>query len=300
MTIADNRFENFTISTKNIFLNFKFIYVFLIPIIVFNIYRCFSIKKSYLSNDFFIFLSLLGLSLSLMFHQLNTKNQLFILFLIPILCAFLHSQVIQIEIKFKKVFTNLLIIVCIFFTIKYHLRYNESRKFHEMANINIELSVNANKRVVIVDTSNEIAGDGDVALTAIGNSRRMQVPSTTMQHQVMIEAVESGPFVDNMLALSAVEVKTCKLKDNNGNVLELLEFISHKNENQDKKENLNVFRRGFTHIALQTTNIEQLINNIERYECKALNKPMNSPNGAARVVYSIGPENILLELVQIL
>ena len=53
------------------------------------------------------------------------------------------------------------------------------------------LSVNANKRVVIVDTSNEIAGDGDVAHTAIGNSRRMQVPSTTMQHQIMIEAVEN-------------------------------------------------------------------------------------------------------------
>ena len=145
MTIAENRFENFTISIKNIFLNFKFIYVFLMPIIIFNICRCFSIKKSYLSNDFFIFLSLLGLSLSLMFHQLNTKNQLFILFLIPILCAFLHSQVAQIEIKFKKVFTNLLIIVCIFFTIKYHLRYNESRKFHEMVNINFELSINANK-----------------------------------------------------------------------------------------------------------------------------------------------------------
>ena len=53
------------------------------------------------------------------------------------------------------------------------------------------LSVNASKRVVIVDTSNEIAGDGDVAHTAIGNSRRMQVPSTTMQHQIMIEAVEN-------------------------------------------------------------------------------------------------------------
>ncbi|MCH7593883.1 MAG: AAA family ATPase [Chloroflexi bacterium] len=47
------------------------------------------------------------------------------------------------------------------------------------------------KRVVIVDTSNEIAGDGDVPHPAIGSARRMQVASTPQQHQVMIEAVEN-------------------------------------------------------------------------------------------------------------
>lgn len=47
------------------------------------------------------------------------------------------------------------------------------------------------KRVVIVDTSNEIAGDGDIPHPAIGRSRRMQVPTPTAQHAVMIEAVEN-------------------------------------------------------------------------------------------------------------
>ena len=48
-----------------------------------------------------------------------------------------------------------------------------------------------NKRVVIIDTSNEIAGDGDVAHPAIGRARRMQVAYPELQHQVMIEAVEN-------------------------------------------------------------------------------------------------------------
>ncbi|MEB3180090.1 MAG: R3H domain-containing nucleic acid-binding protein [Nostocaceae cyanobacterium] len=48
-----------------------------------------------------------------------------------------------------------------------------------------------NKRVVIIDTSNEIAGDGDVAHPAIGRARRMQVARPELQHQVMIEAVEN-------------------------------------------------------------------------------------------------------------
>ncbi len=47
------------------------------------------------------------------------------------------------------------------------------------------------KRVVIVDTSNEIGGDGDVPHPAIGRARRMQVPTPALQHEVMIEAVEN-------------------------------------------------------------------------------------------------------------
>ena len=47
------------------------------------------------------------------------------------------------------------------------------------------------KRVVIVDTSNEIAGDGDIPHPSIGRARRMQVATPTLQHEVMIEAVEN-------------------------------------------------------------------------------------------------------------
>jgi stage III sporulation protein SpoIIIAA len=47
------------------------------------------------------------------------------------------------------------------------------------------------KRVVIVDTSNEIGGDGDVPHPAVGRARRMQVSMPSLQHEVMIEAVEN-------------------------------------------------------------------------------------------------------------
>jgi len=58
----------------------------------------------------------------------------------------------------------------------------------EMARV---LSDEMKKRVVIVDTSNEIGGDGDVPHPAIGGARRMQVPDPSQQHRVMIEAVEN-------------------------------------------------------------------------------------------------------------
>lgn len=58
----------------------------------------------------------------------------------------------------------------------------------EMARV---LADELGKRVVIVDTSNEIAGDGDVPHPAIGRARRMQVARVEQQHDVMIEAVEN-------------------------------------------------------------------------------------------------------------
>lgn len=64
----------------------------------------------------------------------------------------------------------------------------KTTKLREVARI---LSEELKKRVVIVDTSNEIAGDGDIPHPAIGRARRMQVAEPELQHNVMIEAVEN-------------------------------------------------------------------------------------------------------------
>lgn len=64
----------------------------------------------------------------------------------------------------------------------------KTTKLREIARV---LSDDFGKRVIVVDTSNEIAGDGDIPHPAIGSARRMQVPTPERQHDVMIEAVEN-------------------------------------------------------------------------------------------------------------
>jgi stage III sporulation protein SpoIIIAA len=64
----------------------------------------------------------------------------------------------------------------------------KTTKLREVARV---LGAEFGRRVIIVDTSNEIAGDGDIPHPAIGRSRRMQVPEPALQHAVMIEAVEN-------------------------------------------------------------------------------------------------------------
>ena len=64
----------------------------------------------------------------------------------------------------------------------------KTTKLREMARV---LADDLNKRVIVIDTSNEIAGDGDIPHAGIGRSRRMQVAKPEFQHAVMIEAVEN-------------------------------------------------------------------------------------------------------------
>ncbi|MCU1277181.1 MAG: putative regulatory protein [bacterium] len=64
----------------------------------------------------------------------------------------------------------------------------KTTKLREVARV---LADDLGRRVVVVDTSNEIGGDGDVPHPAIGGARRMQVPRPDRQHDLMIEAVEN-------------------------------------------------------------------------------------------------------------
>jgi stage III sporulation protein SpoIIIAA len=64
----------------------------------------------------------------------------------------------------------------------------KTTKLREMARV---LADDLHKRVIVIDTSNEIAGDGDIPHPGIGSARRMQVPRVERQHAVMIEAVEN-------------------------------------------------------------------------------------------------------------
>lgn len=64
----------------------------------------------------------------------------------------------------------------------------KTTKLREIARV---LANDFGKRVIVIDTSNEIAGDGDIPHPAIGRARRMQVPTPAQQHAVMIEAVEN-------------------------------------------------------------------------------------------------------------
>jgi len=144
-TVGAERIKNFNFTFSGVIGHFKFIYFAIIPLLYENLKKIFSNKNYIKHNNFYIFLILLSLTFSLILHQLLTKNQTFIFFLIPILTAFSQISLIDSKLKFKKPICLIIILICLLVTFKYHLRYNENRKFHELNNVNFELAVDAKK-----------------------------------------------------------------------------------------------------------------------------------------------------------
>ena len=140
-TIGSSRFNDVGMKLINGIGNFKFIYIVLLPLFYFNIKKILSEKEYFKSKNFIYFLILILFTFSLILHQTLTRNQIFIFFLIPIIIGFTHIYFLP----NKKIISTVLLVFCLFATTKYHIRFNEERKFHELNDSNFELSTNGNK-----------------------------------------------------------------------------------------------------------------------------------------------------------
>ena len=141
-SIGAERFDNFVFTYRGVIDHFKFIYIAIIPLIFVNFKKIIFENNYYKSKDFYYFLILFMFTISLIFHQTLTRNQTFIFFLIPILFAFSQISMGLLKPGFKKIISLTLVLICLFATIKYHIRFNENRKFHELNYVNFTLSSN--------------------------------------------------------------------------------------------------------------------------------------------------------------
>ena len=143
-SIGTSRIENFDISLNDFFNNYKFLLIPLFLIIFLKI-KTATRKNFFLEKKTFEFLILLSFIFCTLFHQIMTKNQIFIYFLIPILFGILDSELKLFNHKHQKYFSFIIIVSLLFITTKYHYRYNESRKFHELEKVNFKNALPAYK-----------------------------------------------------------------------------------------------------------------------------------------------------------
>jgi len=115
--------------------------------------------------------------------------------------------------------------------------------------------------------------------------------------KVVSDNIEPSPYIEELLSLNASNLRTVKFSDNNGFIVELLKFASPSN-NSDWQGDLST--TGLTHIALTVENVEEVVNKLNDFSYTSLSKIMKSPNGQVKVVFINGPENLKLELVEVL
>ena len=114
--------------------------------------------------------------------------------------------------------------------------------------------------------------------------------------KVIKDMDEQGVYIDNMLSLDDVQVKTVKLSADTGNTLiELLDFKSH-NDNEVR----NFYTIGASHIALTVDNLEDLYKHLSANNIKFNAPPQKSPDGIVKVTFCNDPDGTPIELVEII
>jgi catechol 2,3-dioxygenase-like lactoylglutathione lyase family enzyme len=113
--------------------------------------------------------------------------------------------------------------------------------------------------------------------------------------KVVIDQIEEGEFIDKLLGLNNVSVRTIKLAAQDGSLVELLHFISHKSLTTSDG---NSYKTGLTHIAFNVADISNAVSILEQNGYSQVNRYQKSLNGKVLVCYINGFEGLLLELVE--
>ena len=107
---------------------------------------------------------------------------------------------------------------------------------------------------------------------------------------------EQGGYINNMLSLDGVQVRTVKLSAGMGNTLiELLDFKSHSDN-----EIRNFYTIGASHVALTVDNLEDLYKHLSENNIKFNAPPQKSPDGIVKVTFCDDPGGTPIELVEII
>ena len=138
LTIGDSRFSEFLFPLEfaRLVLRFKLIHIAVFPLIFLVIKNFLKNYKYYKEKDFFILISLILTSYSLILNQLLTLNQKFIFFTIPIFLGFSHFY-LQRVIK-KQYFIYFIIVLALGSTLYYKISYVDKRKFMDLENVKFE------------------------------------------------------------------------------------------------------------------------------------------------------------------
>ncbi|MEI8012401.1 MAG: VOC family protein [Candidatus Omnitrophota bacterium] len=111
---------------------------------------------------------------------------------------------------------------------------------------------------------------------------------------VQKDQLEKGPFVEKILGLPGLEVRTIKMKALSGALLELLWFQAYASPGIERP----IYGGGFSHMALTVSDVDGLYRQLKARGIFFINDPEVSADGKAKVAFCRDPEGNFLELVQ--
>jgi len=112
---------------------------------------------------------------------------------------------------------------------------------------------------------------------------------------VYLDQIEEGEFIEHLLNIPNIKVRTVKMKGQDNSLIELLYFFEKRDINQWWG---NFTSTGLTHLALNVNHLNVKIKKLQSHGFKVINQPRKSENGSVLVAFVEGPEGLLIELVE--
>ncbi len=118
----------------------------------------------------------------------------------------------------------------------------------------------------------------------------------TLGFNIAKQMEEQGDFIDNILSLQNTKVTTIKMTSPSGQMIELLKYHSHPEDQTARKIN----EIGISHLAFTVENLEIEYQNLKAKGITFSSPPQTSPDGFAKVSFCKAPEGTWIELVELL
>jgi len=193
-SIGSSRLNNFEFAINSFFNKYKFIIIPLFLLIFLKLKKSKIFSEESIGHLIFVIFTII-----LIFHQLMTKNQIFIYFLIPIIFGLLEQEIYTSKYKYKKYISIFMILILAMITTKYHIRYNENKKFHELTNIQLEKKIKAEKihknlRGLYWKNPHYEGSPSDEVLIL---NKAQKIISNTKEHEIML--ISHYKFLDSII-----------------------------------------------------------------------------------------------------
>ena len=136
-----------------------------------------------------------------------------------------------------------------------------------------------------------------IGITVTDMDRSLELYQKHFGLEVVWDQIETGPFIDNLSDTQNIKVRTVKMKDKLGGMLELLQYHSHPEENIENLQS-KITKIGCSHVAVTVNDVDNIYKELSALGLKFNCTPQLSPNGGAKVCFCRDYDGTLIEIVE--
>ena len=136
-----------------------------------------------------------------------------------------------------------------------------------------------------------------IGITVTDMDRSLELYQKHFGLEVVWDQIETGSFIDNLSDTQNIKVRTVKMKDKLGGMLELLQYHSHPEENVENLQS-KITKIGCSHVAVTVNDVDNVYKELSALGLKFNCTPQLSPNGGAKVCFCRDYDGTLIEIVE--